>query len=82
MAELIRIEEIAAHENQQVTVQGWLYNRTDKGRLQFLQVRDGTGIAQAVVFKKEVSPEVFQVVKELTNEPDYDDVIKAVRGIV
>jgi asparaginyl-tRNA synthetase len=68
MAELIRIEEIAAHKEQEVSIQGWLYNRTDKGRLQFLQMRDGSGIVQAVVFKKEVSPEVFEVVNGLTQE--------------
>ncbi len=68
MAELIHIAEIAAHENGEVTVQGWLYNRTAKGRLQFLQVRDGTGIVQVVVFKKEVTPETFEVVQELTQE--------------
>lgn len=68
MAELIRIEDIAAHEGEEVTIQGWLYSRTDKGRLQFLQVRDGTGIIQAVVFKKEVSPDVFQAATELTQE--------------
>jgi asparaginyl-tRNA synthetase len=68
MAELIRIEDIAAQEGKEVTIQGWLYSRTDKGRLQFLQVRDGTGIVQAVVFKKEVSPDVFQAATELTQE--------------
>lgn len=68
MAELIRIEEIAAHEGSEVMIQGWLYSRTDKGRLQFLQVRDGTGIVQAVVFKKEVTPDVFQATTELTQE--------------
>jgi asparaginyl-tRNA synthetase len=68
MADLIRIEDIADHEGEEVTVQGWLYSRTDKGRLQFLQVRDGTGIAQAVVFRKEVSPEVFETAQALTQE--------------
>ncbi|RMF30410.1 MAG: asparagine--tRNA ligase [Chloroflexi bacterium] len=65
---LIHIEEIAAHEGQEVTIQGWLYSRTDKGRLQFLRVRDGTGIVQAVVFKKDVPPEVFQAARSLTQE--------------
>jgi asparaginyl-tRNA synthetase len=68
MARVIQIEEIAAHEGEQVTIQGWLYNCTDKGRLQFLQVRDGTGIVQAVVFKKEVTPDAFEAVKGLTQE--------------
>jgi asparaginyl-tRNA synthetase len=68
MAKLIQIAEIAAHAGQEVAIQGWLYSRTDKGRLQFLQVRDGSGIVQAVVFKKEVTPEVFEAVKGLTQE--------------
>jgi asparaginyl-tRNA synthetase len=68
MAETIRIERIGAYEGQEVTIQGWLYNRTDKGRLQFLLVRDGTGMAQAVVFEKEVAPDVFSAVQELTQE--------------
>jgi asparaginyl-tRNA synthetase len=68
MAELIRIQDIAAHVGQDVTIQGWLYSRTDKGRLQFLQVRDGTGMVQAVVFKKDVSPQVFEASAGLTQE--------------
>ncbi|HEY4721849.1 MAG TPA: OB-fold nucleic acid binding domain-containing protein, partial [Anaerolineae bacterium] len=50
---LIRLESIALHVGETVTIEGWLYDKTDKGKLAFLQVRDGTGIAQAVVFAKE-----------------------------
>jgi len=56
---IVRIQDIAQHIGEQVTLQGWLYNKTDKGKLDFLQVRDGTGIVQAVVFQKDVSPETF-----------------------
>ena len=68
MAEVIRIQEIAQHVEQEVTIRGWLYYRTDKGRLQFLQVRDGTGIVQAVAFKKELAPEVFEQAQTVTQE--------------
>jgi asparaginyl-tRNA synthetase len=68
MATIIRIEEIAGHVGEQVTIRGWLYAKTDKGRLQFLQVRDGTGIVQAVAFKKEVAPEVFERAQQATQE--------------
>ena len=71
MPTVIRIQDIAQHAGKQVTLQGWLYNRTDKGRLQFLQVRDGTGFAQCVVFKKEVSPEVFEAARNLTQESSF-----------
>ena len=68
MAPVVTIRSMADHVDQEVTLQGWLYNKTGKGRLQFLQVRDGTGICQAVLFKKNVSPEDFAAGKELTQE--------------
>ncbi|HLV44465.1 MAG TPA: asparagine--tRNA ligase, partial [Aggregatilineales bacterium] len=68
VAQLINIADIAQHDGEEVTVQGWLYNKTDKGRLQFLLVRDGTGTAQCVVFKKGVSEQVFADALALTQE--------------
>jgi len=73
----IQIRDLAQHVGQEVTVRGWLYNRTDKGRLQFLLVRDGTGIAQCVAFKKELAPEVFERAVTLTQESSL-----AVTGVV
>jgi asparaginyl-tRNA synthetase len=68
VADLIQIADIAQYDGQEITVRGWLYNRTDKGRLQFLLVRDGTGIAQCVAFKKELDPAVFEIAQSLTQE--------------
>jgi asparaginyl-tRNA synthetase len=68
VADVIRIENIAQHVGQAVTLQGWLYDKTDKGKLSFLQVRDGTGIVQAVVFAKDVSPELFDLSKRVSQE--------------
>jgi len=68
MAEIMRIEDIAQHVGQHVSVQGWLQLKTDKGKLQFLRVRDGTGVAQAVVFHKNVSPETLADAKRLPLE--------------
>jgi len=48
----VYIEDIAKYEGQEVTLKGWVYNRTDKGRLRFVIVRDGSGLIQAVVFQK------------------------------
>jgi asparaginyl-tRNA synthetase len=64
----VYIEDLASHVGEEVTLKGWLYQKTDKGRLQFLRVRDGTGIAQVVFFQKNVSPEVFAQVRGLTQE--------------
>ena len=68
MAEYTRIEDIAQFDGQQVTLKGWLYNKTDKGRLQFLMIRDGSGMIQGVAFKKEISPEAFEAAQQVTQE--------------
>src|SRR5687767_5000891 len=62
------IEDIATHEGQQVTLAGWIYNKTEKGKLIFVQLRDGTGVIQCVVFKKNVSEETFKAAQELGQE--------------
>jgi len=68
MAEHVYIERIAGYIGKEVTVKGWLYARTGKGKLQFLQVRDGTGTMQCLVLKKDVTPEVFEAAQRLTQE--------------
>jgi len=62
------IEDIARHEGQEVTLRGWLYNASSKGKIHFLQLRDGTGIIQCVVFQGEVRAETFDLAGRLTQE--------------
>src|SRR5438067_2516325 len=68
MPTIIRIQDIASHVGQEVVIQGWLYNKTDKGKLQFLHLRDGTGILQAVAFQKDLSLEAFEAAQKVTLE--------------
>jgi asparaginyl-tRNA synthetase len=68
MPDHILIRDIAAHVGQTVTVKGWLSDKTDKGRLQFLKVRDGTGLIQATVFEKAVPPELFAQSRTVAQE--------------
>jgi asparaginyl-tRNA synthetase len=65
---ITRIEHIARHVGQTVTLQGWLQLKTGKGKLQFLRVRDGTGVIQAVVFRGNVSEEDFEAAKRMPLE--------------
>ena len=65
---VVTIRDIAAHENQEVELRGWLYNKRSSGKLHFLQVRDGTGVIQAVVFKNDVTPEQFTRADHLGQE--------------
>ncbi|MBC6938177.1 MAG: asparagine--tRNA ligase [Chloroflexi bacterium] len=68
MTTLIQIRDIARCEGQEVTLRGWVYNRTDKGKLQFIQMRDGSGIAQCVAFKREMAEDEFEIAGRLTQE--------------
>jgi len=62
------VADIARHEGQEVTLRGWLHGRRSSGKLHFLQVRDGTGTIQCVVFKGSVTPEVFHEADHLPQE--------------
>src|ERR1700746_330869 len=62
------IAEIGKHEGQAVTIRGWLYNLRESGKLLFPIFRDGSGIVQGVLPKNAVSPEMFETVKNLTQE--------------
>jgi asparaginyl-tRNA synthetase len=64
----VYIEDIGRHEGEEVTLKGWLYNRRSSGKLHFLLVRDGTGVLQCVVFKKDVTPEEFALADRLAQE--------------
>jgi asparaginyl-tRNA synthetase len=62
------IEDIARHVGTQVTIKGWLYNRRSSGKIQFLLIRDGTGVIQAIVSKAAVGDEQFKAADALTQE--------------
>ena len=57
---IVRVSELPHHVGKEVRLQGWLYNRRSKGKIHFLQIRDGSGIVQGVMAKGEVEDEVFQ----------------------
>ena len=68
MAAHVYVEKLAEHIGQEIVLKGWLYNMAGKGKLYFLQVRDGSGIVQCVVSKQEVTEEVFAAVGTLKQE--------------
>src|SRR5215472_18431539 len=62
------IREIGKYDGETVTIRGWLYNLRESGKLLFPQFRDGSGVIQGVVVKSQVSPELFESIKHLTQE--------------
>jgi asparaginyl-tRNA synthetase len=59
MAPHVYVENLKGYVGQEVVLKGWLYNMAGKGKLSFLQVRDGSGVVQCVMSKAEVGDEIF-----------------------
>ncbi len=73
----VYVDELRSHIGEEVEVRGWLYNRSSKGKLHFLQIRDGSGIVQAVLFKGDVDEAKFSAADHLPQESSL-----TVRGVV
>jgi asparaginyl-tRNA synthetase len=62
------IRDVSKHVGEEITIKGWLYNIRSSGKLFFPQIRDGSGIIQGVVFKKNVPERVWSDFELLTQE--------------
>ena len=77
-APVVRIDRLAEHVGETVKIQGWLYHKRSSGKLHFLELRDGSGIVQGVVFKGNVSPELFTAADHIAQETSLE-VVGAVK---
>jgi asparaginyl-tRNA synthetase len=68
VAQIISIQQIAQYVGQEVTLRGWVYDRTDKGKLQFIMLRDGTGIVQCVAYGPGMDAAQFENAGKLSQE--------------
>jgi asparaginyl-tRNA synthetase len=68
MADHVYVQDLGQHVGQEVELAGWVYAKRSSGKLIFLEVRDGTGVANCVLFKPEVDPELFESSKHLAQE--------------
>src|SRR5512137_8350 len=64
----VYINQLKDHVGQEVTLNGWLYNSRASGKIQFLIVRDGTGLCQCIVEKGKVPDDLFEQLKRLGQE--------------
>ena len=67
----IYIKDLGKHVGEEVTLKGWLYNKRASGKVKFLILRDGTGYLQCIVFKGNVTAEVFETADKLHQEASY-----------
>ena len=63
-----RIARIGEHVGEEVTLEGWLYNRRGSKKVHFLMIRDGSGIIQAVGSRQDLGEELFAAAGELGQE--------------
>jgi asparaginyl-tRNA synthetase len=68
MVETITIDKISQFVDQEVIIRGWVYNRTDKGKLIFLIIRDGSGFIQGVAFRDDLDEKTFENIMRVTQE--------------
>ena len=64
----VEVRALSAHVGEEVRVTGWVASARVHGKVAFLDVRDGTGVVQAVVVKKQVGETVWNAHAVLTQE--------------
>ncbi|MBI5152497.1 asparagine--tRNA ligase [Candidatus Peregrinibacteria bacterium] len=64
----IFIKDAGKHVGAEVTVRGWMFNKRSSGKIHFLEMRDGTGTIQGIVFVPNVLAEVAEKAAKLTIE--------------
>jgi asparaginyl-tRNA synthetase len=64
----VTVADAGRHTGETVEIAGWLYNLRRGGKICFPQLRDGTGIIQCVAVKSALPEELFESLKNLTQE--------------
>jgi len=68
IAPWIRIREAPAHVGESIEIRGWVTHRRSSGKVQFLVLRDGSGLIQCVAGVKDLPPEQWEASGALTQE--------------
>jgi asparaginyl-tRNA synthetase len=68
MMNWVYVKDFEQHENQEITVRGWVYNKRKSGKIRFLLVRDGTGLVQCILSKADLPEEEWEKFSALTQE--------------
>ena len=63
-----RIKELPKRIGEEVVLRGWLMTSRSSGKIAFLQVRDGSGVVQAVASRAELSERAWEEVQKATQE--------------
>ncbi len=75
--ERVRVEELTDHVGRDVRLRGWVRHFRSSGRIAFLEVRDGSGVVQAVFPRDQVDDASWEALEEVHYEASVE-----VRGSV
>jgi asparaginyl-tRNA synthetase len=64
----IPIAQAGRHAGETVEIAGWLYNLRRSGKIAFPILRDGSGLMQCVAVKSALPEELFENIRNLTQE--------------
>jgi asparaginyl-tRNA synthetase len=62
------INDLNNHVGSEVTLSGWVYKLRSSGKVQFLILRDGTGLCQCIVEKANFDEALYDQIKHLGQE--------------
>ncbi|MFH1537246.1 MAG: asparagine--tRNA ligase, partial [Patescibacteria group bacterium] len=80
-------KDLKDYKDQEVKLQGWIYNFRSSGKIHFLQFRDGYGFVQAIAkktqvpedLKAEASVEIIGTVSKHPKKPEYEVQVKELK---
>ncbi|MHC5198745.1 MAG: asparagine--tRNA ligase [Planctomycetota bacterium] len=64
----IMIRDLKRLIGQEVTLAGWMYKNRPSGKVQFLTLRDGSGLCQCIIEKDKLTEDLFNQIKHLGQE--------------
>ncbi|PKD44405.1 asparagine--tRNA ligase [Rhodohalobacter barkolensis] len=73
------IKQLADHQDEIVTLKGWVYNSRSSKGLHFIELRDGSGLCQCIVSVDEVGEEIFEEAGKLKQESSVEITGKVVK---
>ena len=76
----IRINQTQDYIDQEIKINGWVYNSRRSGKIGFLTLRDGFGLVQCIIIKNEIGEELFEEFKSLTQESSLSVMGKIVKN--
>ena len=78
MTKRITIIEVKDYVGQEVTIGAWVANKSGKGKIAFLQLRDGTAFFQGVKLVSRLEDELFEQIDESYEGIVLDEILDAI----